>query len=306
MRALNSKKKYTARTKQLTSRKKTRKHCSPKELVNNPTGMKTCYNNKSLNTLKTLWNKKNPDRMITYDKPEDIREALRLNMKKNCNNERCWLKHVYYDRITNDELNGSFTPLSPKTWINNPNEWLSSDDIINVMNQYETAYKCFKFIGPSPIDFYAKQQNGQCVWNDICNLNLKQMVSSGKKKLGFIFNTDPHYKGGSHWISLFVNLKKGNIFFFDSAGSKMPKEIDTLVKNIVKQGQEITPRITFAIDQNYPVEHQYGNTECGVYSIYFIVHMLEDKVTGNYLKTHILKDKYMQKFRKVYFTPYND
>jgi hypothetical protein len=29
--------------------------------------------------------------------------------------------------------------------------------------------------------------------------------------------------------------------------------------------------------------------------------MLEDKITSHYLKTHILKDKYMEKFRKVYF-----
>jgi len=44
-----------------------------------------------------------------------------------------------------------------------------------------------------------------------------------------------------------------------------------------------------------------GTTECGVYSLYFIVHMLEDKLTGHYLKTHKIKDKYMQQFRKVYF-----
>jgi len=29
--------------------------------------------------------------------------------------------------------------------------------------------------------------------------------------------------------------------------------------------------------------------------------MLDDKITGHYLKTHILKDEYMEKFRKVYF-----
>jgi hypothetical protein len=29
--------------------------------------------------------------------------------------------------------------------------------------------------------------------------------------------------------------------------------------------------------------------------------MLEDKLTGHYLKTHKIKDKYMQQFRKVYF-----
>ena len=44
-----------------------------------------------------------------------------------------------------------------------------------------------------------------------------------------------------------------------------------------------------------------GTTECGLYSLYFIVHMLEDKLTEHYLKTHVLKDKYMEKFRKIYF-----
>jgi hypothetical protein len=51
------------------------------------------------------------------------------------------------------------------------------------------------------------------------------------------------------------------------------------------------------------VEHQYGDTECGIYSLFFLVHMLEDKITSHYLKTHILKDKYMEQFRKIYFNP---
>jgi hypothetical protein len=75
------------------------------------------------------------------------------------------------------------------------------------------------------------------------------------------------------------------------------------VKMVQKQGAELTTgkKIVFKFDQNYPVEHQYGNTECGIYSLYFIVHMLEDKHTAEYFKTHIMKDQYMEKFRKVYF-----
>jgi len=38
-----------------------------------------------------------------------------------------------------------------------------------------------------------------------------------------------------------------------------------------------------------------------MYSLYFIVHMLEDKLTGNYLKTHVITDKHIQKFRKIYY-----
>jgi hypothetical protein len=34
--------------------------------------------------------------------------------------------------------------------------------------------------------------------------------------------------------------------------------------------------------------------------------MLEDKITGHYLKTHILKDKYMEGFRKIYYNQNGD
>jgi hypothetical protein len=63
----------------------------------------------------------------------------------------------------------------------------------------------------------------------------------------------------------------------------------------------LNPKQTFTFDSNEDVEHQYGDTECGIYSLFFIVHMLEDKVTSHYMKTHILKDEYMEKFRKVFF-----
>ena len=169
------------------------------------------------------------------------------------------------------------------------------------MKQYERAYKCFDFIGPSPIDFDTKKIYGECVWEELCHFNLEDEIKNGKFKIGVIFNTDPHNKPGSHWISLFINIKKGTIFFFDSAGDKIPKKIMNLVTRVMKQGKNLDEPINFKFDQNYPVEHQYSDTECGIYSLYFIAHMLEDKINAHYLKTHILKDKYMEKFRKVYF-----
>ena len=74
-----------------------------------------------------------------------------------------------------------------------------------------------------------------------------------------------------------------------------------LVNRIKEQGMSLKPKIVFKFDSNEGIEHQYGNTECGIYSLFFIVHMLEEKMTEHYLKTHILKDEYMQKFRKIYF-----
>jgi hypothetical protein len=273
----------------------TKMSCSPK---NGPSNDFSCYTNEALFTLKDKWNSRHPDTIIHSNNPKEIWELLGKYMNKTCRRESCWLIQDFA-KGEMDELKQSFAPASPKEWKKNPNEWLSSVDIMAVMKQYEKVYKCFDFFGPTPIDFDTKETDGVCVWEEICNLNLRQQQTNGKTKLGFIFNTDPHYKGGEHWISLFVNIKKGTIFFFDSAGNDIPREVQVLVDRIIKQGKELN--IHFKFDKNYPVEHQYGNTECGVYSLFFIVHMLEDKITGNYLKTHILKDKYMEKFRKVYF-----
>ena len=60
-------------------------------------------------------------------------------------------------------------------------------------------------------------------------------------------------------------------------------------------------RIEFTYDENHPQEHQMEDTECGIYSLYFIIHVLEDKHNEEYFKTHTITDKCVEKFRKIYF-----
>jgi len=276
-------------------------NCSPKDKYTEKINGFSCYTDKTLYKMRDLWNNRHPDNKITTNDTKQIHELLSNYLSNVCNKESCWLKQTsIFGKITN-ELKDSFAPESPDEWKKNPNEWLSSVDIMKVMKQYENAYKCFEFIGPSPIDFDTRKLYGECVWEELCNFNLEEQIKNNKTKIGIIFNTDPHYKNGSHWISMFINIKKKEIFFFDSTGNKPPKEIIVLANRIKEQGENMSPKINFKFDTNEGIEHQYGNTECGMYSLFFIVHMLEDKITEHYLKTHILKDKYMQKFRKVYF-----
>ncbi len=218
-----------------------------------------------------------------------------------CNKESCWVRQMTKNYKQEQELLDAFAPESPKEWNKNPNEWLSSIDILQVMNQYEKKYKCFDFLGPSPIDYDAHKLYGKCVWEELCHFNLKKHLQKKHNKIGVIFNLDPHYKGGSHWVSLFINIKNKTIFFFDSTGEQIPPQINKFVNVVIEQGKQLPTPINFKFDQNYPVEHQYGNTECGIYSIFFIIHMLQDKITGHYLKTNILKDEYIENFRKVYY-----
>ena len=269
--------------------------CSP-----NPKKMDfTCYTEDDLYKLRNLWNIRHPDAQIKSNDLKTIWTLLQQNLQNVCSKESCWLNQKFVDDKASKDLSASFAPMAPASWKKKPNEWLSSTDILKVMKQYEKAYKCFEFMGPSPIDYDTKQMYGECVWQELCEFNLQEQINKGKTKIGVSFNLDPHDKGGSHWVSMFINIKKRTIFYFDSAGEKIPPQIMKFANTIITQGKSLGMNFTF--DQNHPVEHQYGNTECGIYSLFFIVHMLEDKITSHYLKTHILKDKYMEKFRKVYF-----
>jgi hypothetical protein len=273
--------------------------CSPKE--KNKINQFTCYTDEALYKLRDLWNARHPDEMIHTNNTKEIHSKLTEYLKDVCNKESCWIKQKYDFGDVGDDIADSFAPESPKEWKKNPNEWLSSVDIMKVMKQYEKAYKCFEFLGPTPIDFDTKKMYGTCVWEELCNFSLQDQLRSGKTKIGIVFNTDPHNKPGQHWISMFINIKKKQIFFFDSVGTKAPSQVMDLVNRIKEQGKQMNPKILFTFDENHPVEHQYGNSQCGIYSIFFIVHMLEDKITEHYLKTHLLKDEYIAKFRKVYF-----
>ena len=274
-------------------------NCSPKD-KKEINGF-TCYTDKSLYKLRDMWNARHPDVKINTNNTKEIHSLLTEYLSDVCNKESCWLKQKKEFGPVSHDMTDSFAPESPDEWKKNPNEWLSSVDIMKVMKQYEKAYKCFDFIGPSPIDFDTRKLYGECVWEELCNFSLADQIKNGKTKIGIIFNTDPHNKPGQHWISMFINIKSGIIFFFDSTGEKPSAEIMRLVNRIKEQGLSLTPKKVFNFDSNSGIEHQYGNTECGIYSLFFIVHMLEDKMTQHYLKTHIIKDDYMQKFRKVYF-----
>jgi hypothetical protein len=273
--------------------------CSPKE--KNKTNSFSCYTNESLYKLRDSWNKNHKDKLIKTNDPKEIHTILTEYLSNTCKNESCWLKQNKDFGKISEDLVESFAPKIPDEWGKNPNEWLSSVDIDKVMNQYKKAYKCFEFIGPSPIDFDKKKTHGECVWNELCKFSLANQIKKGKNKIGIIFNTDPHNKGGSHWISLFINIKNSSIFFFDSVGSKPSTEIIQLVNRIKKQGHSLNPKINFKFHDNDGHEHQNGNTECGIYSLFFIIHMLQDKTNEDFYKTHTLTDKDVQHYRKIYF-----
>jgi hypothetical protein len=261
----------------------------------------TCYSDKSLIKLKQLWNARHHDNKINATTNREIWEQLKSKMANTCNEESCWLNQQFAKKKLTDQLkNYTFTPKAPLEWKKKPTTWLSSTDITKVMKQYEKKYKNFAFIGPSPIDFDKKKMYGECVWSELCKFKLERLIKKGINKIGIIFNLDEHWQEGSHWVSLFVDLPRKFIFYFDSAGDNIPKEITALVKRIQKQGKELN--IDFRFDKNYPFEHQYKDTECGMYSLYLIITLLTTHKDPNSFKKERISDEEMLNKRKIYFS----
>lgn len=282
------------------SGRRSRRYCSP--IVEGNTAMPyTCYTPELLRKLKDKWNQRHKDAPIHSTDPKEIWNELNGKLKNVCDEEKCWLKQGFIDDDTKKKIESLvFPPGAPIEWKKDPNTWLTSVDISQVMRQYEAKYKCFKFIGPSPIDFDSKYKNtSECVWEELCHFSLKKYLDSGINKIGVIFNLDKHTGPGSHWVSFFINIRRGILFYFDSTGEPIPREVAVLRDRIIKQGNE--NGISFEFHQNTK-EHQKENTECGMYSLFFIISMLKDARSIDFFKRSEIPDKKMEQFRKIYFS----
>jgi hypothetical protein len=244
----------------------------------------TCLTGEILNDIKKSFNAGNPDRKIKSANPKIILKMLKKHT--DCNDENCWLNPL---PDKGNILKSIFRPKLPEEWKTNKNEWLSNYDIMKVIKQYEQSNAEFEFIGPTFIDFasYDDTSTGQCVEKDLCNFDLNAYVEKGKTKIGIIFNLDKHDQSGSHWVSMFIDIEQKFIFYFNSTGEKIPKEITQLVNKISEQSKTKYGK-GFKIHYNN-LEHQKENTECGMYSLFFIISLVTGSIGGD--NVHLLKNK---------------
>jgi len=276
--------------------------CSPKK--NKYTLKFSCFTPRLMRKLRKIWNDKHPNNKIK-SKLRDYKgiwNELQEKMSEECYDESCWLKKEFIkNKIPEYHWQKLFAPKKPKSWKKNPNEWLNTYDIRDVMNQWEKKYHNFKFIGPSPIDYDTtfSSLKSDCVTKKLCSFNLKDYIDKDITKVGVIFNLDKHNQSGSHWVSVFLNIKKRRIFYFDSYAKPIPKQIFKFIKTVKKQGKKLDIDIRY---KSIKLRHQYGNSECGMYGLYFIITLLKNKPVSLF-ERKIIRDKEMLELRNEY---YND
>jgi len=277
----------------------------------------SCFTTDSLKKIISNYNKKtNQNININLPRTELVKKITDI-LKNKCDDQACWLRQEIVSNIDDNEiLNNTLRPEGPK----GKYQWLSTLDIDKVMVQYHSVYKDFIFFGAVPYDF-----------EDVGVLELKtpelfnDMMKKGKTRFGMVINLDSHNMSGSHWVGLYADFNKGQVYFFDSVGKKPRKKIKKFINGIVKymynrkfpnkklninnvlkslnnnnlNNEYIANLKNFDIQYN-KVQQQYKDTECGVYSINFIIRLLDGE-TFDQISHNITKDDIMNENRKVYF-----
>lgn len=232
--------------------------------------------------------------------PKSLRVALGEAVGAKLCEERTFLmKLPLSTQQKTDYAKKYLRPAMPHKWLNDPDMWLDSNDITAVMEQYEDAYPDFEFMGPFPIDFAAPNpyQTGgtkKCLMTEICEFKVQGALTNGTKSLGIVYNLDPHYKSGSHWVATYVDLIHHECLYFDSYGMEPPKQIEKFMRWLTTQD----PKMKLSFNAK---RFQFKNTECGMYSLFFIIRMLMGDKFPTFNKS-TPKDDGMLKLRKCLFS----
>lgn len=209
-----------------------------------------------------------------------LRKEIAAKLSINKPGERTFLNALPLPEQEKTQLAKKYLrPPAPKEWSADPDMWLDTNNIADVMNQYEEArtkngVREFEFMGPFPIDFAApdpyKKGHGEkkCLMNEICEIRVQKAMENGTRSIGIVYNLDPHYKSGSHWVANYIDITGHTCYYFDSYGMKPPAQIEKFMKWLVLQDPSMKL-------QSNGRRLQYSNTECGMYCIYMIIRMLE-------------------------------
>ena len=219
-------------------------YCSPKQLLSKNLEF-TCMDEDLINEMVNIYNEKNSMKINTDLGINEKLDLLikNLNSEIPCNQDYC-LSHAEIFNEIKSKIKKNFRPNVPKKWLDNKKTWLNTLDILNSLNQYNDAFSDFKFLTVSPIDFDTKisqygSSNSVCVDRKLCSLELEKYIEQNIFRLGAVFNLDKHNQSGSHWTALFADLNIGEVYYYDSVASFLPKEVVELVSRMIDQGNTL-------------------------------------------------------------------
>lgn len=292
-------------------------YCAPGK-IDHYKQYKSCFDKSTLIRIADMWNRFPSN--LRIEKPEKLSlrklwEAINERFMPMCgkNKETCWVEKL---NLKNDpKVRNSFRPETPSEWLKDPNTWLTNFNIEDVMIQYEELYKDFKFLGVYPVDFRSTKYTNQCLYKETCDINFDEYLKKGIQHIGMVINLDRHNEPGSHWVALFLciqpKMSSYGIYYYDSYADEPPKDVQEFMKDMEIQGnaysKSLKLRRKFKNLYNQ-TRHQYGNSECGMFSMVFIVRWLhalskKKRVELNNIVNPKMTDDDVFKLRQLFFRP---
>lgn len=205
-----------------------------------------------------------------------------------------WTSLAILDELndkTAKSINQFFRPEGPS----NSHEWLASDDITDELKLYEKTFPDFFYIDTVPNDYVTCSAYPENKPELLASLK-SQISNHHKSKFGIVFNLDNYGQPGSHWVACFFSIPDNSIFFYDSTGEKPTPEIQAFIDLINKHFFNNSCVFKF---NNVP--QQKGDTECGVFSLTFIIKMLHGTSFNDFIHSKIISDSSVFKLRKTLF-----
>lgn len=274
--------------------------CSLKENKNKNKNkkFKTCYSKESLIKIANVWNMNNATKINIKNKSKqnlwkDIQKSLNILCNKD---EFCWKKQDFIKKMKDIDIEMyTFKPNYPKSWVNQPTKWLNTYDIYYVMKQYEKTYDDFVFLGPIPSD---------CPTKIHCELSKLNLINLKKKKIfkiGIIYNLDTSDQSGSHWTAVYIDNKHNEINYYDSYGSQPINLINKFISRISEQYTKNNIKPTIIYNDK---RHQYGNSECGMFSMNFILERMHGTTMYD-ISQMTIPDEKMIYLRKILYNTHS-
>jgi hypothetical protein len=244
-------------------------------------------------------------------RPCDIIEVAKE--KTQCPTEECVVKKVT-DNVENNEERKKiredlkrFKPPGPATSL----RLLNNENIDEVLDRltmlnptfYHMNFQMIDFAGVKDISGNWQMYKGvQHTPTELGELDMcRDVIDKKYNMFGVVLNTDVRTGGGIHWFALFCDFRCSphTIEYFNSSGKKPVWQVQEWMikteKNLSANGKKCVSLPLSGI-----VHQKDSDSECGLYSLYFIWNRINDVKAENFQKKRI-PDRMMTEFRKMCF-----
>lgn len=262
----------------------------------------SCFTTEELRLIARQYNAAHPGKPPVSDSAprKKLYDALKRRIHACNDSEKCWIQQAFAAPLRKRMLT-VFVPKMPEVWKSKPTTWLTNHDIDAVLRRYEAHHPKFRFLGVQFMDFRGKKRNGECV-SDLCDFKVDDYFPK-YNKVAAVFNLDKHNQSGSHWVGLMLCLspsdKRYGVYYYDSVARVPTPEMNEFVNEIVAQ-QVAQGRPVPRYEYNN-LQHQKKNTECGMFSIFFIDRIINTPLAFSGVCKLMGDDEKMLALRKEFF-----